>query len=170
MHGLLVGVSEASTNDGWTVRDTFTALAFGASLGALLLGFSNYIRARRLDKRDLFLRMHEALLDPSVVAGRRALYRLTDEHRISALEHDEETLTLVYRALATFDVLGLYAERGWIDENTVLDEWGNSLTRSIEPAQRFIAGRYKTIQWHSWPHYVALAEKARAKNESEGLT
>lgn len=62
-----------------------------------------------------------------------------------------------------FDVLALYVENGWIDEATVLDEWGNSLARSLAPAEHFIAARYETIQWHSWPHYRSLAEKARQR-------
>jgi hypothetical protein len=72
-------------------------------------------------------------------------------------------MTKVYRALAMFDVLALYAENGWIDERTVLDEWGNSLRNSVDPAQHFIAARYETVRWHSWPHYQALAAKAMAQ-------
>ena len=59
-----------------------------------------------------------------------------------------------------FDILALYAEHGWINEDTVLDEWGNSLRNSIDPAAYFIAVRYDSVQWHSWPHYRALAAKA----------
>lgn len=149
------------------LRGFLTILALVVSAGALALGVVNFQRARRLDKRDLFLRMHEALLDPAVVAGRRALYDLRDTGQAAALVYKEETLTQVYRALAMFDVLALYVENGWIDEATVLDEWGNSLRRSIEPAEHFIAARYQTIQWHSWPHYRALAEKARRQAMKE---
>jgi hypothetical protein len=151
-------------DDEWaTVRNISTVFAVLASAGALALGFVNFRRARRLDKRDLFLRIHEALLAPEVVAGRRALYSITDQAQAAALVYQEEVLTQVYRALAMFDVLALYAENGWIDEKTVLDEWGNSLARSVTPADHFIKARYDSIQWHSWPHYRLLAQKASAR-------
>jgi hypothetical protein len=161
VHAWLTTASGAGTQPGTAFRDGVTALALVVSAAALSLGMLNYRRARRLDKRDLFLRLHESLLDPDVVAGRRALYEIKDVPSAAALVYETGTLTQVYRALAMFDVLALYVENGWIDEATVLDEWGNSLSRSIEPSQHFIAARYQTIQWHSWPHYRRLAAKAR---------
>lgn len=137
-----------------------TVLAVFVSLAAFLFGCVNFSRARRLDKRDLFLRMHESLLEPSVVAGRRALYEIREHDDATRLVYDADKLTSVYRALAMFDVLALYVENKWISEQTVLDEWGNSLRRSIDPSEIFISARYETIQWHSWPHYRALADKA----------
>lgn len=136
-----------------TLRDVLTGLAVLISVFALW-------RSRRLDKRDLFLRMHEALIDPEVVAGRRVLYTLDSREQAAALASQEEKQTQVYRALAMFDLLGLYVENNWISEKTVLEEWSNSLNRSIKHADHFINARYETVQWHSWPHYRKLAEKA----------
>ncbi|MFD1248493.1 hypothetical protein ACFQ3F_11910 [Nocardioides ginsengisoli] len=167
---LMFLAAKAPTDGNSTVRDVLTVLALFVSGGALFLGVVNFRRARRLDKRDLFLRMHETLLEPGVVAGRRALYEIREPKHAEALVYHEDTLTQVYRALAMFDVLALYVDNGWIDEATVLDEWGNSLTRSIEPAKFFIEARYKTTQWHSWPHYRALAEKARQRAPKEQST
>jgi hypothetical protein len=137
-----------------------TVLAVIVSFAAFILGCVNFSRARRLDKRDLFLRMHESLLDPSIVDGRRALYDIKTIGDATRLSLDADTTTSVYRALAMFDVLALYVENGWIAESTVLEEWGNSLRRSVEPSRLFIEARYATIQWHSWPHFRELAEKA----------
>jgi hypothetical protein len=144
-------------------RDALTTLALFVSAGAFVLGVVNYRRARKLDKRDLFLKIHERLIDPDVVAGRRILYALRSKEQAAALVYREDDMTKVYRALAMFDVLALYAENGWIDEQTVLDEWGHSLRNSVDPAEYFIAARYETVRWHSWPHYQALAAKARAQ-------
>jgi hypothetical protein len=143
-----------------SARDLLTALAVLVSLGALGLGLINFQRAKRLDERDLFLKVHERLIEPDVVAGRRILYTLRSKEEAAALAYREEEMTKVYRALAMFDILALYAEQGWINEDTVLDEWGNSLRNSIRPAAHFIAARYDSVQWHSWPHYRALAAKA----------
>lgn len=151
--------------DEMSTRDLLTVLAVLVSVGALALGLVNFTRARHLDKRDLFLKVHERLLEPDVVAGRRILYTLGSTQEAAALVYQEDRMTLVYRALAMFDVLALYAESGWIDEATVLDEWGNSLARSVEPAEHFIAARYESTQWHSWPHYRALAAKAQLRSE-----
>jgi hypothetical protein len=137
---------------------------------ALAVAVASFWRAGRKDKRDLFLRIHEALIEPDVVAGRRALYKIRDKGYAKVLIHQEAEQTSVYRALAMFDVLGLYAEEGWVDEETVLKEWGNSLRRSWAPASLFIEARYETIRWHSWPHYERLAKKAldRADDDRAG--
>ncbi len=116
--------------------------------------------ARRLDKRDLFLKMHENLLDPSAVRGRRLLYRITAPEIADAIVADEDQQTDVYRALAGFDVLGLYVDRGWVDRWTVLEEWGNSLSLAVEPKALFIAAKYPGKKFHSWPHYDDLAREA----------
>jgi hypothetical protein len=146
-----------------SARDLLTTLAVLVSLGALGLGIVNFRRATRLDARDLFLKVHERLIEPDVVAGRRILYTLKTKEEAAALVYREEEMTKVYRALAMFDILALYTEHGWIDEDTVLDEWGNSLRNSVVPATHFIAARYDSVQWHSWPHYRALAEKAQRR-------
>jgi hypothetical protein len=149
----------------WDDLQHTAVLALIVSALALSLGIVNFMRSRRLDKRDLFLRMHEALIAPDVVAGRRVLYTLTSKQQAAALVYQEDEESLVYRALAMFDVLAMYAENKWISEKTVLDEWGNSLSRSLAPAELFIEARYDTIQWHSWPHYKALAQKAKAQRK-----
>jgi len=164
---LVALVAQADSGGGNAARDLFTVLAVLVSAGALWLGIVNYKRARRLDKRDLFLRIHEALIEPGVVEGRRLLYQIPDQATAAAMVYKPEKLTAVYRALAMFDVLAMYAENGWIDEDTVLDEWGHSLRWSVPFAERFIAARYETIKWHSWPHYKALADKATARRPAD---
>jgi hypothetical protein len=141
-------------------------MALLVSAGALLLGVVNHRRASKLHKRDLFLKLHERLIDPDVVAGRRILYTLQSKDEAAALVYREDDMTKAYRALAMFDVLALSAESGWVDEKTLLDEWGHSLRNSQAPAEHFIAARYETVRWHSWPHYQALAEKARTRGSS----
>jgi hypothetical protein len=142
------------------IRNTVAGVSAFLALCALALGMVNFQRAKKLDKRDLFLRLHEALVEPEVVAGRRALYKIKTTDGAAAACVDEQTSSRIYRALALFDVLALYVESKWIDEGTVLKEWSNSLVRSTEPAELWMAERYKGVEWHSWPHYQALASKA----------
>jgi hypothetical protein len=143
-----------------SARNSITALGAIFSLAAVVLGVVNFRRARKLDKRDLFLRMHETMIQPDAVAGRRALYKITSPKDAETSCMNDVTSSQIYRALALFDVLALYVESGWIDEGTVLKEWSNSLARSQEPARLWIAARYKGVHWHSWPHYQSLAKMA----------
>lgn len=134
-------------------RDIFTALA-------LLLSALAFFNNRRLDKRDLFLKMHENLLGEVPMAGRRALARIHDETSATQAVYDSNRSTEIYRALAGFDVLGLYVERGWVSERTVLEEWADSLSKYAAPKALWVEKRYPGKKFHSWPHYDALAERA----------
>lgn len=141
------------------------AWALLVSLLALVLTGANTVWARRRDKREMFLRMHDRLLDPEVVAGRRMLYTINSREYASHLSgEDQEALTRIYRALALYDVLGLYVERKWIDKQTVLDEWGESLSKSLTPGRFFIRGVRSgdNARVKNWPHWQKLAEEADA--------
>lgn len=59
---------------------------------------------------------------------------------------------LINRALATFDILAMYVERGYIDGDVVLEEWGHSLARAYQQAQTFIENRVANQTWKPWPH------------------
>jgi hypothetical protein len=121
---------------------TTARFAVLVSSAAFILSGINFLRAQRPDRRDLFLRVLEGLIAPEIVAGRRALYGIKNVADAAGLAADPDQTTLVYRALAMFDVLALHAESNVVNEGTVLDEWGNSLSRSVAPAELFIAARY----------------------------
>jgi hypothetical protein len=136
-------------------RDVLTAIAVLLSMLALF-------NSRRLDKRDLFLKMHENLLGELPMAGRRALGHITDKASAAQAVGDSEKATAVYRALAAFDVLGLYVERGWVNERDVLEEWADSLSKYRHPKALWVEERYPGKKFHSWPHYDDLADRATA--------
>lgn len=73
----------------------------------------------------------------------------------------------IYRALALFDVLGLYVEQGWADRWTVLDEWARSLSAYREPKRLWVAARWPQSSEARWPHYDRLASSA-AKYVEQG--
>src|SRR4051812_19087529 len=130
------------------------------SAAALALSVWNFWRAHVADKRNMFLRMHETLIEPDVVKGRRALYNITSRDAAHTSCDDEEETTRIYRALALWDVMGLYVESGWVKRDTVLKEWSTSLVRSKGPAELWMAERYQDVQWHEWPHYKDLVDAA----------
>lgn len=135
------------------VRNIFTVVAVVLSVVAL-------VRSSRLDRRDLFLRIHEMLLEPEVVKGRRRLYAIKDEYQARSVHEDPVDYTAVHRALALFDLLAKYADNGWIDERTALEEWGHSLVSAREPGRLFIDARSVHVNWRSWPDFERLAERA----------
>jgi hypothetical protein len=135
------------------IRDLLTAFA-------LVLSVLAFLNSRRLDKRDLFLKMHENLLGELPMAGSRALGHIHDEASAILAVRDQEGSTAIYRALAGFDVLGLYVERGWVNERTVLEEWADSLSKYATPKRLWVEQRYPNKQFHSWPHDDDLADRA----------
>lgn len=135
------------------LRDVLTAVALVVSLLALF-------RSYRQDKRDLFLRMHTDLLDEVPMRGRRVLGGIRNEAHAQQAVLDQDAQTAVYRALALFDVLGLYVEQGWADRWTVLDEWANSLSAYREPKRLWANVRWPHDNKPRWPHYDRLATQA----------
>lgn len=110
-----------------TLGDALTAVALIVSGGALVLGIVNCRRANRLNRRDLFLRMHEALLEPSVVAGRRAPVTVAarslrfEERKIVRLPATVSRAEEAARLLDGFDRLrGLDEEDGGEDPGIAL--------------------------------------------------
>lgn len=123
---------------------------------ALVLSAVTLLRARRLDRRDLFLRLHESLIEPGLVEGRRTLLMTNSREDATSIRADGDRFINVWRALSMFDVLGLYVENKWIDESVVLDEWGHLLFQSYEHAHFYID---EPIGTHVWPHFRRLARK-----------
>jgi hypothetical protein len=74
-----------------------------------------------------------------------------------------EDSDLANRALAMLDVAALYVERGYIDRDLFVQEWGFAYASILENARYFIAERASravrpTVR--SWPHFQLLASQA----------
>lgn len=94
------------------------------------------------------------------MAGRRALSQIDSDNEARASLTNPDEQTAIYRALALFDVLGLYVEQGWVDRWTVMDEWANSLSQYREPKRLWAEHRWKDDERPRWPHYDRLAKSA----------
>jgi hypothetical protein len=158
----------AREDQGLVLRDWVALGAFAASLAAVAIAVRNYTDAKARDRRDLFLTVHERLLEPEMVAARRVLYKLSSEAGVRGLR--EEDTTRVYRLLAMYDLVGLYVESNWISKKTVLEEWSFSLCQSHEPGRRFIKVRQAMVGGPGWPHYRRLAEAAVAHEKTHPST
>jgi hypothetical protein len=136
------------------------------TIAIFALGVSVFtLRERRaVDKRDLFLRMHERLLDQDVTRGRRILTReihsTSDVHHLCAERHRD--YEYVSHALSMLDFAALYVKKGYIDKEVFIGEWGVVYAEVREHFLLFIKERAKddpSYMW-SWRHFQALADEA----------
>ncbi|RSO09914.1 hypothetical protein DMH26_00575 [Streptomyces sp. WAC 05379] len=120
------------------------AAFLGAATGAVSLVLSIYavLRSKLLNKRDLFLALHDRLSTADQLAGRRALRRVgsPDQARAMLLNEPREYDSMT-SALAMFDILGLYVEKGYVKRDLVLEEWGHVLASLHQPADHVIEER-----------------------------
>lgn len=131
--------------------------SIGISVVALIVSAATFNLRLRSESRDLFLKIHERLLEPDLMEGREVLYALTSPDDVNALS--SERRSKLFRLFALYDVLALYVKQGWIAPDFVLSEWADSLRRSREPGSHFIAWRQRVTP-NAWPHYQWLMELA----------
>ncbi|MFH8698793.1 hypothetical protein [Streptomyces chartreusis] len=114
-----------------------------------------------LNKRDLFLSLHERLCGSEQLHGRRLLrHRANTQRGAYRLRNgdDDDALT-AGGAVAMLDTLGLYVERGYVYQDLALEESGDTLIELKPHARRFIEAR-DVNRREPWPHYQRLAEAA----------
>ncbi len=144
--------------------DVVPVLALCVSGVAFLFSLALWLERRRQDKRDMFLRIHDALVEPDLQRGRRLLFARTwtvadvdDCFRTRPEEWD-----LINGAMAMFDVFALYAEMGYVKEDLVIREWGHIIYRVATRGQPVIDFRAKKDNLRPWPHLRRIAPKAMA--------
>ncbi|MFL6123729.1 hypothetical protein [Actinophytocola sp.] len=136
------------------------------AISILALGVSIFtLRERRvLDRRDLFLKMHERLLDQDVMRGRRILTRevhsLFDVRQLYIERHND--YEIVSRALSMLDFAALYVKQGYIEKNLFIDEWGVVYVELRKHFLLLVEEKAKddpSYMW-SWRHFKTLADEA----------
>ena len=144
------------------------------TISVAALGFSAFTwRERRSnDKRDLFLRMHERLIDLDLQHGRRILRQQVHSAKdVEKLLRDRyEDYEIVSRALSMLDIAALYVERGYIDKSLFMEEWSSVYAGLKESVVMLVMERAKSnpsYMW-SWPHFQALANEAHKLTSGQG--
>jgi hypothetical protein len=121
-------------------------------------------QAKNLNKRDLFLALHEKLCAPDQLWGRRVLREqinsLEDAERLRASGHPDGQAAA--GALAMLDILSLYVDREYVEKELVLDEWGHVLADLKDSAAIFMRNRMMPNGRRPWRHYQDFVEKAVA--------
>ena len=142
---------------------SFIALAI--SLAAFIFNVFNWRERKLQDQRDLYLKIHERLVDGDLQRGRRIIYQNVHSAEDAETLYRErpEDYGLANRALAMLDVAALYEEQRYIDGKLFMREWGSVYARIRENSGYFIADRIarSVAPAHPmWPHFQALASRA----------
>jgi hypothetical protein len=143
------------------------------SIAAFLFALVNFLVTLIRDRRRLFLSMHERLIDPDLQRGRRLL--VNEVHSVEDVqvvrERSEDDYQLMNRALAMFDIFGMYVRRRYISRKLAFEEWGHTFAKVAEHGQYFIDHRAQSQGWQSWPNLRQVGSEARSwvasvKNDS----
>lgn len=141
---------------------TLPWLSLAIALLALGVNAWTFLDRRRVDRRDLFLKLHEAMLDPSLQRGRMILYRRCGSEKAVAemAEQDVDSFLLANRALAMFDLMARYVHTGHLSRSDAMEEWAYSTSNLYGKSRYFLAFRSAEAGRQAWPNFVAFAEAA----------
>jgi hypothetical protein len=147
------------------MRLVYALIPIVISCAAFAFSVFTWRERKAQDQRDLFLRIHERLVDVDLQRGRRVLFQMVQsiEDARALFQDRREDSDLANRALAMLDMAALYVERGYIDRDLFVQEWGFAYASILENARYFIAERASravrpTVR--SWPHFQLLASQA----------
>src|SRR5690349_8827448 len=133
------------------------AIPIGISGTALLLSIYVFVENRRQYRRNALLRIHQLLMSDDVQRGRYLLFeKVIDESSIQNLSSQD--YGDINRALAAFNLLGLYVQKGYVEEKEVMDIWARPVYRSWIAAQPFFAHREQHAGYRLSPFFDLLAQ------------
>ncbi|MFW5469540.1 DUF4760 domain-containing protein [Knoellia sp. CPCC 206435] len=132
------------------------------SFSALAVSLGTFVTNKKQDKRELFLRVHERLIDPEIQRGRMLLYERVKTVDDAARLHQQEpeNYQLINRSLGMFDIFAMYVLRGYIDRELALQEWGHAFARVFQRALPFIEYRLGSQTWTTWTHLRVFGDEA----------
>lgn len=139
------------------------------SLIAVIVSVSALYSSRRQDRRNMFLKIHERMIDPDIHAGRRwLLERVNSESDAVVLRQENESAYFsINRSIAMLDVVALYVRKNYVAKELVAEEWGEVYRQCYVHARFYIAARHKELTFNSalWPHFVWFAGEMLNKTQ-----
>ena len=133
-------------------------------LSVIAIGFSIFVftEGRTRYKKDMFLKIHEIMMSESSYRGRQVLLSRTfDEDAINDLPLSERAE--VSRALALYDLMGLYLRSGYLIEGDVISMWGDPADRAWRAAQPFVKRRaLQAGRPDAYSYFRYLVDRARS--------
>jgi len=138
------------------------------SVAAILFSLYTWHEGRRRDRRDLFLKVHELMISEDRQWGRELLFRHgKDRETLTGLSPAE--FRAINRALATYNALGMYLKKKYVNEGDVMDMWAQPIVRAWHRAEAFVAFRSEQERFWPWPHFAYLASRAEAALRNKGI-
>ncbi len=148
-----------------------TRMSRGISLTALTIAGLTYRDRRKQDRRDLFLKLHERMVEPDLQRGRRLLFtRARTVEDVKRLREDEPgVFDDINRAVWMLDIAGMYVAKNYVDKDDFVAEWGSVFGRAWRGAQPFLEVRIAGLPGGSpgWPYFRALGMEMAAALEPE---
>jgi len=127
----------------------------------VIVSLSTLLFTRRKGKRDAFLSVHEKMITADLQEGRRLLFDVeSPEAAEKLLENKREDYQKVNMAMAMYDVLCLYVERGYVRRDLVMETWGPGLANARIPGRHFIAHRTKLGIPSTWRNFNKVSLEA----------
>jgi hypothetical protein len=141
------------------------------TIGILLSGFAfaislaGFVDGRKKDQRDLFINVHQVMISKEISRGRRVLLTASEaaeagDHRAWRGMTDDER-DEAGRALAFFDLLGMYVDSGYVNRRETVKVWGPTIVRTIEAGRPYLDER-RIKQPYLWPFLDSLEQRSRA--------
>jgi hypothetical protein len=112
---------------------------------AVGLSFATALLNRRQRQEDMYLRVHETLIDIDMQRGRLALHQVGVSGRLPPEGGDE--FARISRTLSVHNAVAIYVRRGIVPRRWVLDEWRNTLCDMRRGMTIFKEYRQSTYGW-----------------------
>lgn len=138
-----------------------TVIALAAiliSLAGFALSILTLVLDRRRQSRDLFLSLQRHLTSPEQQAARRLLFleQRTAEDFARLRRKDPASYDAINSAVSSFEILAMYARRGFVSRRLVLEEFGGLVGRVWLAAEPMITARIESDGYALWPNLRRL--------------
>jgi hypothetical protein len=149
LHALRAGINT-------TIEGMNNAIGIDISAVALAVSVFTLFYTRRRDRRDVFLRLHEQLITDDAQRGRFLL--LATEGPLSAMP--DEDFRCIKRALARYDLLGLYVKKKQVRKADVMALWAEPLFLALKAAPDILTYTEEKDGYRPWSFFFWLARQA----------
>jgi hypothetical protein len=152
--------------------DWVSGISLAIALAAFGINGASFRDRRRQDRRDLFLKMHERLVEPELQEGRRVIFETIHSRADAAALRAAggKEYALANRALAMYDVFALYVSEGYIEHDLALREWGPNLASIWGHARFFIEDREAAASRSVWLNLQNFANEAIERREVQAAS
>lgn len=151
------------TEDRWgTVAEWATA---GVALVALLLSAGALLITLRLEKRKIYIELHDRLTSAESQEGRHILYNKLNTVKAIRRAHsrDRKTFNAANRAVGLYNTLGVYTYRKIVDRDVAFDHWSSTITAGWKTVEQFVRWRRAEHgESEKWSYLIWFAEQSGA--------